>query len=242
MSSVGSSIHTGTDKKKSYLTTTDFRHDFYKYSTSFSNRTFTTSGTLLLVDPNGLNTPSRRVLHENGKKLRPEINPMNIFGTGAAINTPTFLVGVYDPVSLLHGFIDPTSSVFALYDTNYSVGEMDERKNGLITNTDGQGSKLNVGAMSELTANTSPTVDVGNANIGSILLTGSSPGPYIVDIRTSAFENYTNAKHLIFVTSQTPNVIVSADPSAAPGGYSFRITAYSSTALSPPLVNWIIVN
>lgn len=78
--------------KSSYYTLVDFQNDFFTYSKS---------GLQAIVGGSG-NCPKGRFLYENGRKLYPE----------TSIGVPTYMVGVYDPVSFLNGFIDPNSKAF----------------------------------------------------------------------------------------------------------------------------------
>jgi hypothetical protein len=66
------------------------------------------------------NCPANRVLRENGKKLYPSGLYVANNTTYAAPNpgVTTYMVGVYDPVSFLNGFIDPNSKLFAPYNTD----------------------------------------------------------------------------------------------------------------------------
>jgi hypothetical protein len=55
--------------------------------------------------------PAGRILHATGKKLVPGIHPMS-FINGKLNPYPKLLISVYDSVSLLRGFIDPSSTAF----------------------------------------------------------------------------------------------------------------------------------
>jgi len=248
MSSVGSSIYTGTNSKKAYLTTADFHLEFYTYSVSLNTITLKNVGTFKLVDAAGANSPSGRVLHENGKKLKPEINPMTTFAVGSPLQSAKFLVGVYDPVSLLSGFIDPTSNTFAIYETNYSVGNFDGQSNGIIVNTDGQGSKINAGVVSKQVG-VAGVINAGNSSVGTAYFT---TGQTNVVVNTTAF----GANSIVFLTNigtgfasvtytatgagnqftiwstGTPTVAVS-------GGGGGTVTVPATASL---VVNWMVVN
>ena len=169
---------------KTFIASKAFNNDFFTYTTS-KNASFNTVGTLGYVTTDAARCPVGRVLHATGKKLYPNVNPMNTFpgiaatgyisgttltvvtassatiatnmfvlgalantyitsgsgGTGSyQINTANsqtlgsagspvaltitasllagkkFLMAVYDPISQLNGYIDPSSSIFAKYD------------------------------------------------------------------------------------------------------------------------------
>ncbi len=92
--------------RRSYITLGAFQNDLFTYSTRVVD--FVTVGTLTPVG--GSNCPKGRFLHENGRKLYPGVHP--------AVNT--FMVGVYDPVTFLNGFIDPNCKLFAPMNTDKS--------------------------------------------------------------------------------------------------------------------------
>jgi hypothetical protein len=100
-----------------YITTGSFNGQFFNYTTSFNTTTLTTTGALTAVTGATVtNCPQGRVLRATGKKLYPG---------GAYPGVSTMLIGVYDSLSLLSGFIDPNSSVFALYNHDKPVDVID---------------------------------------------------------------------------------------------------------------------
>jgi hypothetical protein len=101
---------------KSFVSTRAFNNDFFTYTTSI-NSSFQTVGTLGFVTTTAARCPAGRVLHATGRKIHPSVNPMNTLPGGSSLLTaPKFLVAVYDPISNLSGFIDPTLSMFGKYD------------------------------------------------------------------------------------------------------------------------------
>ena len=109
--------------RRSYITTTAFQNDIFRYTTSM-NSSFATVGTLTSLATLGTGTaancPANRVLRENGKKLYPSGLYVANNTTYGAPNpgVTTYMVGVYDPVTGLNGVIDPNSKVFAPYNTD----------------------------------------------------------------------------------------------------------------------------
>jgi hypothetical protein len=100
----------------SYITSGSFNGQFFSYETTFNTTTLTTTGALSAVTgATAANCPRGRVLRTNNKKLYPGANP----------GITTLMVGVYDSISLLSGFIDPNSSVFLVYNGNKSVDIID---------------------------------------------------------------------------------------------------------------------
>lgn len=95
--------------QKAFVATSSFNTKLFTYSTSV-NSSFQTVGSLVAnVAATAANCPENRVLHANGKILIPGVNP----------NVTKPLIGVFDPVSALNGFIDATDPTFANYDVNF---------------------------------------------------------------------------------------------------------------------------
>jgi hypothetical protein len=92
--------------RRSYITLGAFQNDIFTYTTSIVE--FTTVGTLTPIG--GSNCPKGRFLFENGRKLFPGTHP----------GVSTYMIGVYDPVSSLKGFIDPNSKLFSPMNTDKS--------------------------------------------------------------------------------------------------------------------------
>lgn len=101
-------INDGTrgGNRRAYITTENFRSRFLSYRTELEN--LITIGYLSPVTADSSKCPKGRILRENGRKLYPEANP--------GINT--YLVGVYDEVTFLSGYIDPNSHVFSSFNTD----------------------------------------------------------------------------------------------------------------------------
>lgn len=101
--------------RRLYITTSAYHNDIYRYTTSRSTTTYLETGTLTSLATLGTGTaancPPNRILRENGRRLNKDANP----------GLSTLLVGVYDSVSGLSGFIDPNSPRFAVYNGDKSV-------------------------------------------------------------------------------------------------------------------------
>ena len=110
--------------RRQYITTAAFQNDIFQYTTTTSPQTFEVTGTLTSLATVGTGTaancPANRILRENGKKLYPSGLYVANDTTYGAPNpgVTTYMVGVYDPVSFLNGFIDPNSKLFAPYNTD----------------------------------------------------------------------------------------------------------------------------
>jgi hypothetical protein len=104
--------------RRSYIATAPFYAHFFTYTTYLDN--ITTRGRLTQVaGANCAKCPTGRILRENGRKLYPDANP----------DITKYLVGVYDSVTFLSGYINPNDSVFAIYNS--------DRPNYIEDNNDG---------------------------------------------------------------------------------------------------------
>ena len=126
MATIGTTSHSSylNTPRISYITTTSFQNDIFRYTTSVNPTTFVTTGTLTSLGSLGTataaNCPANRILRENGKKLYPGGLMVANDTTYGAPNpgVTTYMVGVYDPITFLSGFIDPNSKIFAVYNTD----------------------------------------------------------------------------------------------------------------------------
>jgi len=99
----------------------------FSYSTALVNQVYV--GTFSSVSgANATNCPAGRVLHETGKKLFP--------GANSGVND--YMVSVYDPISMLTGFINPNQPIFSLMNT--------DRANFLLDGPSGAGTGLSASA------------------------------------------------------------------------------------------------
>jgi hypothetical protein len=104
--------------RRSYISTAPFYTHFFTYTTYLDD--LTTRGRLTQVaGANCTTCPTGRILRENGRKLYPDANP----------DITKYLVGVYDSVTFLSGYINPNDSVFAIYNS--------DRPNYIPDNNDG---------------------------------------------------------------------------------------------------------
>ena len=136
---------------KSLVSSAAFNNEFYTYTVG-TNASFQKVGTFSLVSgATAITCPAGRVLHLNGKKLFPDVNPMNTFvGVLAA---KKFLVGVYDPISFLSGFVDPTSNTFAKFDQNLpNFFDLGTAGSGVVPLLGGDGVDVNVGGALNVTS------------------------------------------------------------------------------------------
>jgi hypothetical protein len=155
---------------KSLVSSAAFHNEFYTYTVG-TNANFQTVGTFSLVSGATASTcPAGRVLHLSGKKLFPDINPMNTFvGVLAA---KKFLVGVYDPISFLSGFVDPTSNTFAKFDQNLpNFFNLGTAGSGVVPSLGGDGVDVNVGGALNVTSRIAGQVTLV-AGVATVTVTG----------------------------------------------------------------------
>lgn len=154
--------------QKAFVTTSAFNTKLFTYATSV-NSSFQTVGSLVVnVAATAANCPENRVLHANGKTLIPGVNP----------NVTKPLIGVFDPVSALNGFIDATDPTFANYDVNFPF----QYNSGLqpaFSTLGGQGANVRQGTDVGLLTQTSGlvgllTVNAGDNTSGEIKFANSS--------------------------------------------------------------------
>lgn len=113
--------------RRSYLSTEPFNTVFFSYSTALVNQVYV--GTFSSVSgANATNCPAGRILHETGKKLFP----------GANNGVNDYMVSVYDPISMLTGFINPNQPFFSLMNT--------DRANFFLDGPNGAGTGLTASA------------------------------------------------------------------------------------------------
>ena len=147
--------------RRSYISTQAFNTDIFSYSTALVNGTYV--GTLaVLAAATAANCPQGRILHETGKKLFP----------GANNGVNDYLVSVYDPLSMLTGFINPNDTVFSLMNT--------DRANFFLDGPNGTGTGLSAPARANALYTRGDILAGGRLDLsGNALIYGS-----ISDIRT----------------------------------------------------------
>jgi hypothetical protein len=123
--------------RRSFITTGTFHTDIFKYTTAI-NSSYQTVGTLTTLDALGTGTaalcPGNRILRENGRIISPDSytvsTKVTANGSGGSVTTASFtlqtiLIGVYDAISGLNGFIDPNSPKFQVYNGSKSYQLVD---------------------------------------------------------------------------------------------------------------------
>jgi len=227
---------------KSVKATAPYNNDFYTYTVT-TNSSFQKVGTFTLVTSDATLCPVGRVLHLTGAKLVPGINPMNTFVgglTSAGVTSPgRFMLKVYDPVSFLSGYIDPTLGIFSRYDQNLP-NFFDLGTTGANPPLGGPNGKVSASQAANASLTTATpvagVVAAGSASSGSITFSGSAVNTSVI-VSTTAV----TSTSIIMLSwgAGTPtqfNQWVSAKSALT----SFTIS-YSS-AMSAGTTNWVIFN
>jgi hypothetical protein len=183
----------------------------YTYTVSVNPTTFVRTGTLAanVTGATASSCPANRILRENGKRLYPDANPQ----------ISTLLVGVYDAVSGLSGFIDPNGPKFAVYNSdkaNYMINGVDP-----ATGLTDQGQP--VYTRGSVTAGTGILTSTGQircsavTSLGTITATSGSP---TVDIDPSLGQVFTLT---VSNASGTPAVTIRCPTTPAAGSVVYLI-------------------
>jgi len=225
---------------KSVKATAPFNNDFYTYTVTM-NSSFQKVGTFTLVTSDAAQCPVGRVLHFTGNNLVPGVHPMNTFVGGlstAGVASPgKFMLKVYDPVTFLSGFIDPTVGIFSRYDQNlpnfYDLGTTGA--NPPLGGPDGRVSASQAANTSITGATATGAVAAGSASSGSITYAGTLTTSVVVS--TTAV----TSTSIIMLSwgAGTPtqfNQWVSAKSALT----SFTISL--SSAMTAGTTNWVIIN
>jgi len=220
---------------KSFVATKAFYNDFFTYTTSV-NAAFQTVGTLGFVTSTAALCPVGRVLHTTGKKLFPNTNPINNTfpltpASGSSLLTgPKFLMSVYDPISMLTGFIDPSSSMFAKYDQ-------------ILPNTFDLGPTANTATYGAAQAATPLGGQLGRLTVSDSVANaqGSSGAPLNA---STGKDNVANGPNTIYTTSCTANskIFLSCDGNAVAWVSNVVAGSFQITTSGNTNVSWLIVN
>ena len=221
MATIGTASHANylNTPRRSYITTTTFQNDIFRYTTTTDPNTFAVTGTLTSLGSLGTGTsancPANRILVENGKKLYPSGLYVANNTTYSAPNpgVTTYMVGVYDPASFLSGFIDPNSKVFAPYNTD----KPDYVPRGINPNGNtevDQGPPVytlgSVTAGTTITAGTGLTVTSGGATItaGGLTVTSGDVNVASGNLRSSTVTSSITATGTLTINPALGNTFI----------------------------------
>ena len=229
---------------KSFVSTANFGNEFYLYTTGLSS-TFQPTGKFSLVTASGSALcPAGRVLHCTGKRLNPKTHPMTTFV--GALSSAKFLLSVYDPITFLTGFIDPTSSTFAKFDQNVpNFNDLGNNGSGVLPPLGGQGGKLALTdstlVITAYSLNT-VTLDADNASVGQINIPVGQGGAATNTIVVSTTAATANSK--VYLTPRTPkNTVTDIYVSnLAAGSFTVSVVTSGNIATQAYVFNFLVVN
>jgi len=228
---------------KSLVSTKAFNGEFYTYVTSL-NANFQTVGTFSLVSGASASVcPAGRILHLTGRKLYPDVNPMNTFV--GALSSPKFLVSVYDPISFLSGFIDPTSNTFAKFDQNLpNFFDLGTSGAGVEWSGGGEGADVHVidsGVLSTVIGANS-SLAAKNASVGAFtIVAASTVATRTITVNTTVC----TANSRVFLTQAsagTANLTSVVLTSTVAGSFVVTYTVSTGNTAADVTFNWFIVN
>lgn len=241
---------------KTFIASKAFNNDFFTYTTS-KNSSFNTVGTLGFVTTDAARCPVGRLLHATGKKLYPNVNPMNTFPGGSSLLTSKkFLMAVYDPISQLSGFIDPSASIFAKYDQS-----LDNAFNlGPTANTAAYGAAAAANPLGGLAGRLTLGPDCGSLAMTTIEGGGNSnrgtngninAGNAVVGQMTGMFNNQNQFAVNTTACTPTSKVIVTCMTTNGdyPSQLTVNVTAFGyftvfvqNNGTVQSAINWMIIN
>jgi len=227
---------------KSYISTDEFNLNFYTYAmVTGPAPVFLQTGRLTVVSgATSLNCPAGRILRENGKKLYP----------GANSGVLTYMVGVFDMLSGLKGYINPNDPMFAPYNSDRPLYQLDSvytgngvTKNlgpsvltlGNIANSGDIHSASNIVADGNITVGARLIMNSGNT--GSVSMTAGAVVGSFRKLTVSAANCRSTSKIMLTYAGQNAPGFLSAE--AMTNG-SFQIVSSSTT--DGGQVMYLIVN
>jgi len=224
--------------QKSFITTQAYNGEFYTYTTSRSGSLGDVGTLVLHASATAARCPVGRVLHVTGRRLTPGVNPMTVFTSpaGTNIQAPRFMLSVYDPVSMLNGFIDPTSRTFAVYDKNRP--SYDFTTDDTAITYGGQGANiffpatvLNITAANNLATTATANIGVSRAGALSFVLGATDA---VTTLTVTASSVTTNS--YVFISSNT------ATPARVSSIIAGQFVITVAAAAENRTINFVIIN
>lgn len=169
----------------SYISTDVFNANFFTYTVARGPAPgFLMTGTLTTVTgATSVNCPAGNVLRESGKKLYPDVH--------SGVNT--YMVGVYDIVSGLKGFINPNDPMFTQYNSDRPNFLKDSYYTGDNATKNLGPSVLTLGHITSAGDFTSPGSISAAGQVYSSTVTnltggpGTGSSPVLIDMRLGQF-------------------------------------------------------
>jgi hypothetical protein len=192
MSSVKTQSRYDASRHINYISTAAFNSAFFAYTFTGPSpaNNYVGSGALsAVVNSSGVavtasDCPAGRVLRTNGKRLYPDAAGIPV----ASLADRTPLIGVFDYHTNLSGFINPNATVFALYNVDKPVDNVDGTGAGSTNNTRGMSVYTggNVNAAGSITMGSGyfneyrPLIAAGTAALTLTSLDPTVVGSYMV--------------------------------------------------------------
>jgi hypothetical protein len=144
------------------------------------------------------------------------------------------MIGVYDPVTGLNGYINPQDSTWALYDASLSA--FYDNASTPSTTLGGQGAEPRFGAVfNDAATTTTPTFSTGAAHVGLLTCTTASVSAITVS------NTEVTASSIILLTLRAASSTASLRVSALTAGTSFVITP-SAVLAAGDIIHFAIIN
>lgn len=223
--------------KLSYLAVAAYNNDIFTYSTRLNEQYVEVGSLVAVAGANSSTCQKGRVLRENGRKLWPGANP--------GINT--YLVGVFDAISGITGFIDPNSPVFTLFSTDkvYSLERsVDPGPGALLDNGMPILTNSSVEAGTSVTAGTDVNIpngrlimNSGNSGVAQMSAAGATIVGLFKKLNVLAVNcKPTSRVFLTYTGLNSPGVL------SAEGTINGRFTIVSSSTTDLGVVQWLVIN
>lgn len=213
---------------KSYISTEPYNGNFFTYSvTTGPSPQFKKTGALTAVSgATSLNCPAGNVLRENGKKLFPDAYP----------GVTTYMVGVFDIINSLSGFINPNDPVFAPFNgdrPNYLKDSVNSQSKNIGAPVLTQG---NVVCSGDLITAGNLVLNSGNSGVATFTALTPVVGPFK---KLSVSASNCRDASIVMLTYASQNNVGVLSAEAITNG-SFQIVSSSTTDLSS--VMYMVIN
>lgn len=249
MSQPGSKISQGKSYRelpnKAYQSTRAFNSGsgaLFTYSTTVNSNLQTVGSLVVNTASSAANCPAGRVVHANGKVLIPGAYPGGGVGvnpaTGSGSTTPNPLpfpmIGVYDPVSGLNGYINPQDPTWAAYDASLSA--FYDNAGAPATSLAGQGAEPRFGPVVNVSSTGTTTTGAADIAAGRVGLITIANAPTVITVTASEV----TASSVIFLTLQAATATTVIRITSQTAG-QFVITPSAALAAADT-IRYLIVN
>jgi hypothetical protein len=208
----------------SYISTDTFNNNIFSYTvTNGPSPQFKKIGTLaVLSGATSVNCPAGHILRENGKKLYPD----------AHNGVTTYMVGVFDMLSGLKGYINPNDPMFAPYNTDRPLYQLDS-----VYTTSGTTKNLgpSVLTLGDVTVGGNLILNSGNTGVSQMAL-GTDDGTFRKLTVSAPYCRSTSKVMLTYTGLNNPGVL------SAEGISNGSFVVVSTNRNDAGVVMYLIVN